>query len=218
MKNGITACGRSYGQGLGGVQRKCRKYSGHDGLCSDMPYLTYLKITHRKVAEKIERDSFQTRGASWGRDTEGRQSRRNRQPRWTLKPGDSFYPRHHQTYEVCLAVAAELTIQAYEMVEAPVCPPEISCYLPRTPIKGSGICRICRLPMEFDDFSEATQSLAAIDTDHLDPALERRHVPHNVSFVHHICNTTKGDRSVDGFIDWMIDVLERFGIRVDRAP
>ena len=210
----MTTCGRNYGRGLGGVQRKCRRRGNHDGRCSDMPYLTHLRVTHRKVAEKIERDSFQTRGASWGRDAGGQQSRRNRQPRWTLKPGDSFYPRHHQTYEVCLAVATELTIQAYEMIGAPDCPPDISCLLPRTPIKDDGICQICRLAMEFKDFSAATQSLAAIDTDHLDPTLERRHVPHNVAFVHHSCNTTKGDRSVEDFVNWMIDVLARFGIRV----
>ena len=199
------------------MKRRCMKLAHHTDRCSDMPFLIGLKSTFPKVAEKIERDSFQTRGASWGRDTEGRQARRNRQPRWTLRPGDSFYPRHHQTYEVCLAVAAELTIQAYEMAGAPECPQETQSYLPRLPIRDSGVCRICRLPLEFSDFSEAAQSLATIDTDHLDPNIERRHVPGNVWFVHHICNTTKGDRSVEEFIEWMIDVLERFDIEVVKA-
>ena len=182
-----------------------------------MPFLTHLKVTFPKVAEKIERDSFQTRGASWGRDVEGRQARKNRQPRWTLKAGDSFYPRHHQSYEVCLDIASELTVQAYRMVGAPDCPGQIASYLPTAPTKDSGICQICRLPLEFKDFSAATQSLAAIDTDHLDPTMERRHVPGNVSFVHHICNTTKGDRSIDEFLNWMIEVLERFGVSVAKS-
>ena len=211
---GTSACGESFGSGLGGVRRLCKERAGHSGRCSDMPFLSHLKETFPKVAEKIERDSFQTRGASWGRDTEGRQARRNRQPRWTLAEGDSFYPRHHQSYEVCLYIASELTIQAYQMVGAPDCPENIARYLPSFPTKDSGICQICRLHLEFNDFSAATQSLAAIDTDHLDPTIERRHVPSNVSFVHHICNTTKGDRSIEEFLNWMIGVLERFGMRV----
>ena len=218
MKNRIRECGKSFGKGLGGVIRQCKKASGHRGRCSDMPFLTHLKGTFPKVAEKIERDSFQTRGASWGRDTEGRQARRNRQPRWTLQEGDTFYPRHHQSYEVCLDIASELTIQVYEMFGAPDCPDEIASYLPRVPTNNSGICQVCRSSLEFEDFSAATQSLAAIDTDHLDPTIERRHISGNVFLVHHICNTTKGDRSIDEFLSWMMEVLERFGIKTVNTP
>ena len=114
-------------------------------------------------------------------------------------------------------IASELANQAYEMIGAPDCPEEIASYLPRVPNKNSGICQICRLSLEFEDFSEAIQSLATIDTDHLDPTIERRHAPGNVSFVHHICNTTKGDRSIDGFLSWMMEVLERFGIKSIRS-
>jgi hypothetical protein len=91
-----------------------------------MPYLMHLEKQKPKVADKIVRDSFNTRGASWGKDVAGNQKRRNRQPRWTLKSGDAFYPTHHQKYEECLVVAAELTIQAYEMTGAPECPQEIA--------------------------------------------------------------------------------------------
>lgn len=77
-----------------------------------MPFLRHLLTTDRRVAQKIERDSFQTRGASWGGNEEGEQARRNRQPRWTLGPGDAFYPAHYQTYDVCLVIAAELALQA----------------------------------------------------------------------------------------------------------
>ena len=188
-------CAKQYGSGLGGITRTCRRDDGHSGRCSDMPFLLTLKEEYPKVASKIERDSFQTRGASWGRDQEGHQARRNRQPRWTLRPGDGFYPRHHQTYEVCVEIAAELTLQAYEMRHAPGCPQSIAQYLARRPVRNSGLCPICRLPLEFGDFSQAVQSIAVIDTDHLSPNLERRHIPGNVFFVHHPCNTTKGDRS-----------------------
>jgi hypothetical protein len=103
------------------------------------------------------------------------------------------------------------------MVGAPDCPEETVRYLPSAPTKDTGICQVCRLLLEFRDFSAATQSLAAIDTDHLDPTIERRHVPGNVSFVHHACNTTKGNRSSDEFLNWMIGVLGRFGMRVNGS-
>ena len=210
----MKICGKSYGKGIGGVVRICQRHASHAGPCSDMPFLIHMRSAFRKVAAKIERDSFQTRGASWGRNLEGQQARRNRQPRWTLKPGDSFYPKHHQTYQVCLVIAAQLTLQAYEMEGAPDCPSEDSIYLPRNPSRGSSKCPVCRLPLTFGDFLSAAQSIAVIDTDHLDPALERRHVPGNVSFVHHLCNTTKGNRSLDQFMNWMIGVLERCGLNV----
>lgn len=100
------------------------------------------------------------------------------------------------------------------MVGAPDCPPEIAQLLPRTPIKDSDRCPICRSSLDFGEFSLAQQSKAAIDTDHLDPNLERRHVPRNVRFVHHSCNTTKGDRSLDEFVEWMKDSLSRHGYTV----
>lgn len=181
-----------------------------------MPFLDPLRLSNPLVAQKIERDSFQTRGASWGRNARGVQARRNRQPRWTLAPGDGFYPAHHQTYDGCLVIAAELALQAYEMRGAPACPPEAAAQLPRTPRAGTLMCPICILPLEFIEFSLAQQSKAAIDTDHLNPGLERRHVPGNVHFVHHECNTTKGDRSLEQFEDWMGGALERRGYRLRR--
>jgi len=63
----------------------------------------------------------------------------------------------------------------------------------------------------------AVQSKAAIDTDHLNPGLERRHVSGNVSFVHHECNTTKGDRSLQEFDEWMVAALGRRGYQVSRS-
>jgi len=180
-----------------------------------MPFLIELKRSYPRVADKIERDSFNTRGASWGKGLDGTQKRRNRQPRWTLAEGHAFYPAHHQVYENCLVVAAELTLQAYQMRGAPACPDEISRWLHKKPGPNSGICPICNLPLDFAEFDLAEQSKAAIDTDHLNPGLKRRHAPGNVAFVHHLCNTTKGDRSLDEFDRWMIAVLERKGYSVN---
>ena len=127
-----------------------------------------------------------------------------------------FFPAHHQTYANCLRIAAELTLQAYEMVGAPRCPSETAAALPRVPKANSALCPICRTPLEFSEFDLAVQSKAAIDTDHLNPSLERRHSPGNVAFVHHLCNTTKGDRSLEEFEQWMADTLKRHGYSVDR--
>jgi hypothetical protein len=210
------ACGILFGKGLGGTRRACRRESGHTGRCTDMPFLMHFKVVKPKVAEKIERDSFNTRGASWGKALDGTQARRNRQPRWTLSDGDGFFPAHHQTYENCLLIAQELTMQAYEMEGAPVCPPEIATWLPRRLNPNTGLCPICNHLLEFSEFDLAVQSKAAIDTDHLNPSLERRHAPGNVAFVHHLCNTTKGDRSLEEFEEWMADVLTKHGYVVSR--
>ena len=182
-----------------------------------MPFLLHLEKVKPKVAEKIVRDSFNTRGASWGKALDGTQKRRNRQPRWTLAMGDAFFPAHHQTYDNCLAVAAELTIQAYEMAGAPNCPDDVAACLPRRPRANLGLCPICKLLLEFSEFDLAVQSKAAIDTNHLNPALERRHAPGNVAFVHHLCNTTKGDRSLEEFDQWMAETLSRHGYRVTKT-
>lgn len=214
----MKQCGLKYGKGLGGIQRVCRREDGHEGRCTDMPFLLHMEKVKPKVADKIVRDSFNTRGASWGKTLDGGQARRNRQPRWTLKPGDAFYPAHHQTYANCLVVAAELTIQAYEMVGAPSCPTDVEKRLPRKPVKDSGLCPICKQPLEFAEFDLAVQSKAAIDTDHLNPSITRRHASGNVAFVHHLCNTTKGDRSLAEFEDWMANTLTRHGYQVRKSP
>lgn len=213
----MSACGKQFGSGLGGVKRVCCQVAGHPGRCTDMPFLVHLEKVKPKVADKIVRDSFNTRGASWGKTVGGTQARRNRQPRWTVLAGDGFYPAHHQTYAGCLMVAAELAVQAYEMVGAPACPEEVARWLPKQPVPNSGMCPICKLPLEFAEFDLAVQSKAAIDTDHLNPTLERRHVSGNVAFVHHLCNTTKGDRSLVEFEEWMAGALQRHGYQVTKA-
>ncbi len=211
----MSLCGAQFGTGLGGVRRCCSRPINHLGRCSDVPFLLHLMEEKPKVAAKIVRDSFNTRGASWGKALDGVQKRRNRQPRWTLAQGDAFFPAHHQTYANCLIIAAELTLQAYEMAGAPACPAEIQATLTRRPQAASALCPICKLLLEFSEFDLAVQSKAAIDTDHLNPSLERRHAPGNVAFVHHLCNTTKGDRSLEEFNHWMAQTLVRHGYAVN---
>jgi hypothetical protein len=89
--------------------------------------------------------------------------------------------------------------------------------LPAVPRKDVGRCPICKLPLDFDEFDLAEQSKAAIDSDHLDPSILRRHAPGNVAFVHHLCNTTKGDRSLTTFETWMVEVMGRSGYTVTKA-
>ena len=89
-------------------------------------------------------------------------------------------------------------------------------WLPRRPVAGAGLCPICKVVLEFSEFDLAVQSKAAIDTDHLNPTLTRRHARCNVAFVHHLCNTTKGDRSLEEFEDWMAKTLTRHGYQVAK--
>jgi hypothetical protein len=113
-------------------------------------------------------------------------------------------------------VSDDLSVRTYEMRGAPPCPPEIAQLLPRVPKRNMGTCLICGAPLLFSEFSLAKKSNAVIDTDHLNPRLRQRHVSGNVAFVHHICNTTKGDRSLEEFMDWMKRALQRHGYTVTK--
>jgi hypothetical protein len=210
----VTLCNRPFGRGLGGQQRLCKRPKNHSGRCSDTPFLDHLAKIHPKISDKILRDSFNTRGAPWGQNRQGKQKFRNRQPRWTLKPGDLRYS-HYQTYEGCLEVAKSLTFQVYEMADAPDCPDYIYKYFGRKPVRGNYVCPICLTPVLISQLTLAKQSKAVIDTDHLDPTREILHTPDNVALVHHECNTTKGERSLEQFEKWMIEVLQRKGLEIN---
>ena len=212
---GAVLCFAPFGKGLGGQQRTCRRAKGHVGRCSDVPFLDDLFINAPKVATKIIRDAFNTRGSPWGQNRDGKQKFKNRQPRWTLKPGDLRYP-HYQTYEICIDVAKALALLVYEMPDAPDCPDAIAEYFESKPRKGHYACPICLLPVTLAQFALAQQSKAALDTDHLDPNREFMHTPDNVAFVHHGCNTAKGELSLEGFQDWLIRLLERRGFRIQK--
>jgi hypothetical protein len=176
-----------------------------------MPFLEHLKQAYPKIADKIQRDALNTRGAPW---PENKAQRRNRQPRWTLKKGDQLYPQHYAEYDTCLEVARQLTLQVYEMDDAPDCPPQIVTYLGRQPTQGAYVCPICRLPIHVADFALARQSKAQIETAHVDPSSEALHTPENVCFAHRECNIAQGERTVNGFLEWMQGILERHGYSV----
>ncbi|MGB1766386.1 MAG: hypothetical protein ACPHJE_03285, partial [Poseidonia sp.] len=60
--------------------KRCSRPAGHDGRCDEVYFLHHLRSLgglHRQVAEKINRDSFNTTGAAWGSDDAGP----NRMPR-----------------------------------------------------------------------------------------------------------------------------------------
>lgn len=172
-----------------------------------MPFLRELKETHPKVADKIQRDSLNTRGASWGVKKDGEQNRRNRQPRWTLVPGDQFYPTHWAEYSTCLDVARHLTSHVYAMKGAPT-PSETTKALLK-PGEHDGLCPICLVRLDFDDFSKAKQSKAEIETAHIDPQAVHIHTDDNVAFAHRQCNIAQGDRSIEEFLAWIGSILER---------
>ncbi len=176
-----------------------------------MPFLRHLKLKHPKIAEKIERDSLNTRGAPWPKNRAGVQKRRNRQPHWTLKEGDQLYPRHYADYEICLEVARALTIHVYEMEGAPPCPPDIAKSLGRVPVAGTYTCPVCCIPLALRNFELAKQSRAEIETSHIDPKADYIHTPGNVAFAHRQCNIAQGERSVPAFLDWIRGILERHG-------
>lgn len=209
----MNKCNEKFGRGMGGIMRKCRLEKGHLNRHTDMPFLIDLKKNHQKVAEKIERDSLNTRGAPWGVNKDGEQCRRNRQPHWTLKEGDQLYPKHYADYETCIKVAERLTYYVYCMEEAPDCPENIAKYFERRPVKNTYRCPICLLPIKFEDFELARQSKAVIETAHLDPQEIFIHTPENVCFAHRTCNIAQGEKNVKDFMKWIDGILERYEIK-----
>jgi hypothetical protein len=206
----LEYCDEEYGTGLGDQKRRCRLEAGHlQKRHTDLPFLLHLKETYKKVADKIERDSLNTRGAPWPKNLAGVQKRRNRQPHWTLKQGDQLFPKHYADYETCLAVARRMTYYVYSMPNAPDCPREIVKYLEKEPVRNSYLCPICLEPVDFNDFHEAQQSKALIETAHLDPQSEYIHTPDNVCFAHRMCNIAQGDRSIEHFLEWIDGILQR---------
>jgi len=211
----LALCNKEYGKGLGGQKRRCCLPAGHEGRHTDMPFLLHLKKTHKKVADKLERDALNTRGAPWPKNLRGVQKRRNRQPHWTLKLGDQLYPKHYADYKTCLAVARRMTYYVYCMPDAPSCSDDIAKYLEQKPKLGTYVCPICLLPISFKDFEKAKQSKAEIETAHLDPSATYIHTPDNVCLAHRECNIAQGDRSISDFLDWIDGILRRHDAKKD---
>lgn len=199
----------------------CEK--GHFGNCREFPYLDHLRAVAPRVADKIIRDSTKTTGASWKSEDAGP----NRISRWTmllsdeqllalginmaaLKPWVIAKLREKSaTYDDCMSAAQYLTWCAYGMEHAPEPDTYAKRYLESIfgqTVRGSTKCLICRASLSFELFHSARRGRAEIETAHAEP---RSHRAGNVGFAHRDCNIAQGDKSLDGFYDWIEGILER---------
>ena len=205
------------------VIRRCHLPDGHEGACNEYPFLRHLKSVAPNVAQKIIRDSTMTTGAAWKSDDAGP----NRILRWVmklpdeelskfglnmanLKPGLISKLREKAAdYDSCIEVATKLTWLAYQMNNSPISPDDIAEYLERIHGKfiiSSTVCEICKLPMNFADFSLAKRGKAEIETCHKNP---RIHNPENIGFAHRECNIAQGAKTLDEFYAWIEGILAR---------
>lgn len=201
----------------------CHREKGHTGPCSEYPYLYHLKHEHKRVADKIVRDSTMTTGAAWKSEDAGP----NRILRWVmllndaelqrfgldmskLKPGVIAKLREKAaTYEECMLVAGKLASLVYQMSGAPHCPADIKNYLEQRFGKfqpDSTVCIVCREKLYFDQFESAQRGKAEIETAHSNP---RTHSDQNVGFAHRECNIAQGNKTLDEFYDWIRGTLRR---------
>lgn len=205
------------------ADHKCHLPKGHAGRCQEFPFLAHLKENYPQVANKIKRDATMTTGAAWKSDDAGP----NRILRWVmllsddelleygidmnqLKPGVIAKLREKAAdYDSCIDVATKLTWLTYQMENAPNPPLDIKSYLENLhgPMKkGSTVCVICRVPIDFNLFFEAVRGKAAIETCHKNP---RYHNADNVGFGHRECNIAQGAKTLDEFYDWIREIIER---------
>lgn len=205
------------------AERKCHCPKGHSGKCREFPFLKHLKSIDKHVAEKIKRDATMTTGAAWKSADAGP----NRIYRWVmllddkdlleyginmvaLKPSIIAKLREKAAdYNSCILVAAKLTWLVYQMENAPIAPPDIKIYLEDLfgkMIPNSTCCVICRLPLNYKQFSMATKGKASIETCHKNP---RIHNPENVGFGHRDCNIAQGAKTLDEFYQWIEEILTR---------
>jgi len=205
------------------ANHRCFCEKDHNGKCSEYPYLRHLAKEHKKVAEKIKRDSTNTTGAAWASEDAGP----NRILRWAmrlpdeellaynldmskLRPGIVAKLREKAaTYEECMEVARKLTWLVYQMSDAPNPPNEIKRYLEEifgSMIPGATKCEVCLLPISFELFSTAQRGKAALETCHKNP---RIHNADNVGFAHRECNIAQGAKTLDEFYNWVKGILSR---------
>ena len=203
--------------------RRCHLPIDHVGKCEEFPFLTHLKLVSPSVANKIKRDATMTTGAAWKSEDAGP----NRILRWVmtledpelmqygldmskLKPGIIAKLREKAAdYDSCISVAIKLTWLAYQMKNAPIPPKDIKNYLEMIHGKmmpASTLCEICRLPINFEEFSLAVRGKAEIETCHKNPRL---HNSANVGFGHRECNIAQGAKTLDEFYDWIEGILLR---------
>lgn len=205
------------------AEKYCHREKGHVGKCSEYPYLGHLKTTHKRVADKVVRDSTMTTGAAWKSKDAGP----NRILRWVMllsdeellkfgldmsqmKPGVVAKLREKSaTYQECMQVAGKLATLVYQMPDAPDCPEEIKRYLEvryGPLIEGSTTCIVCRKPLSFTLFDGAQRGKAEIETAHSNP---RTHSDENVGFAHRECNIAQGNKTLDEYYEWIEGTLAR---------
>lgn len=205
------------------AQKRCHLPKGHDGKCSEFPFLSHLSKTSKRVADKIRRDATMTTGAAWKSKDAGP----NRIPRWImLLPDDDLKEfgidmsalrpnvvaklrEKAASYDECVEVAIKLTWLAYQMPNAATPPQDVKEYLEEVYgeiVPASTQCEICLLPLSFNLFTKAKRGISPIETCHKDPRL---HQADNVGFAHRRCNIAQGPMSLDQFYDWIKGILSR---------
>jgi hypothetical protein len=148
---------------------RCFQVLGHQGACSEFPYLGHLERVAPKVRQKIIRDSTKTTGASWKSEDAGP----NRIFRWTMLLSDAELEKlgvnmgalkpwvvaklreKAATYEDCMDAARKLTWFAYGMDNAPQPDESTAHYLEELfgPIvAGTTTCLVCKAQLNFGDF------------------------------------------------------------------
>ena len=205
------------------AQKVCHKLKDHSGKCDEFPFLRDLSKSHKRVADKIKRDSTMTTGAAWKSDDAGP----NRILRWVMLLSDeelfdygldmselrsgvvAKLREKAATYEDCIHVAIKLTWLTYQMSKAPNPSSELYYYLETVlePLQiETTVCEVCRLPLSFDMFERAKRGKALIETCHKDP---RYHNAENIGFAHRECNIAQGAKSLDEFYKWIDGILRR---------
>lgn len=205
------------------IIQRCHLLKSHDGKCDEYPFLRHFQFIESSVANKIKRDATMTTGAAWKSYDAGPnrilrpvmmlpddELMRYSLDMTNLKPGVIAKLREKAAdYDSCIEVAIKLTWLAYQMDNSPAPPSNIKEYLElfHGEIKESStICEICKLPMDFSDFSLAVRGKAEIETCHKNPRL---HNAENVGFAHRECNIAQGAKTLDEFYEWIEGILSR---------
>ncbi|MBT6767020.1 MAG: hypothetical protein HOA90_21005 [Prolixibacteraceae bacterium] len=203
-------------------RRKCHLPEGHNGRCSEFPFLKHLNQTFKRVSDKIKRDSTMTTGAAWKSSDAGP----NRILRWVMLESDESLAKYGinmdelkdgvkaklkdkaADYDSCIQVSIKLSWLVYQMEGAPECPADIKDYLESHCGKmGSNtLCSICLEEIPFELFHTAQRGKANIETCHLNPRL---HDSENVGFGHRECNITQGNKTLEEFYEWISSILNR---------
>lgn len=202
--------------------KKCHLQDGHDGKCSEFPFLIHLNKEFKRISDKIKRDSTMTTGAAWKSEDAGP----NRILRWVMLESDENLKKYginmenlkdgvvaklrekSADYDSCIQVAMKLAWLVYQMEGAPKCPKDIKDYLESHfgEMNNTTTCAICLDKIEFELFHTAQRGKANLETCHLNP---RIHDPENVGFGHRDCNIAQGNKTLDEFYDWISGILER---------